>query len=46
MKNFNIFGGFTQKTIYKGNRLKRRLGQFADLGGDMAKKRVGIFEGG
>ena len=43
MKNFNIFGGFTKKAIYRGNRLTRRLGQFADLGGGILQKRGLVF---
>ena len=52
MKNVNIMGvhhrgeggGVTKKTIYRGNCLKRELGQFAD---NLAKNREeGTFDGG
>ena len=51
MKKFNVMGVHqflgeegSQKTIYRGNWLKRRLRQFA---GDLVKKREeGVFEGG
>ena len=52
MKNFNIMGvywkkwifkGVQEKPIYRGNCLKRGLGQFADLEGAWQKKKV---EGG
>ena len=52
MKNFNIMGVTrkirlfgTQKAIYRGNFLKRGLGQFADLRGGLAEKSGGhVFE--
>ena len=43
MKNFNgdslMFGGFTKNQHIEGNCLKGGLRQFADLRGDLAKKR-------
>ena len=40
-------GEFHKKTIYRGNCLKRGLGQFADLRKwGLVKKRDRVFEGG
>ena len=34
----DVYEGFTKKTMYRGDCLKRGLGQFADLRGGMTKK--------
>ena len=39
-------GGFTKKTVYRGDCLRRGLGQFAFLRRRLTKKRGGCFEEG